>query len=287
MMRAASALCLIAAFASLAFAQDSVQMGIAHSMVVDLSKGQKKFIDSEFVDLVKEFTGLSAKLDQSNEWDALAKKVADGSIQFGIFQGVEVAWATHLHPELKPLMIARYKDTMPRAYLLAKKDGPADVAALKGKTVGWLKAGREHVRLFLESRVNDLAKATPDKFFGKLENPLDGETALDDILLDNVVAAAVDETAVNLYKDIKPGAFNRLKVLVESEDFPRSALVYHPGKVAPAVVEKFRGGLLKANQSEKGKESMGNFKISAFELPEPAYQMSLGAILKKHPTPKK
>src|SRR5262249_30739233 len=154
--------------------------------------------------------GLTAQLKEGHTYLDQAKFVNEGKFQLGIFQGIEFAWAKTKYPDLKPLMVTSYKKTKIQAFLVVKKDGPSDLAGLKGKELGWLKQSREHCKVFLEKLCQDKAQTTPEKFFKKLDTPDNGESALDDILLATTQGAVVDDVALTLYRDIKPGGFNRL-----------------------------------------------------------------------------
>ena len=104
-------------------------------------------------------------------------------------------------------------------------------------------------------------------------------------MLGTVQAAVVDRIALDNYKELNPGRFNRLKVLAQSEVFPTGVIACQQGKISDKTLEKFRKGLLKANKDDKGRETMANFHISSLE-PVPAdYQQQVTAILKAYPAP--
>ena len=265
-------------------AQAPLSIGIAPSMLKDLTDGQQTFISGEFPLLVKQFTGLDGKLARAKDVADLAQRVEAGTDPFGVFQGVEFAWIRVKHPELKPLLISVYHRARGRALLVVKKDSAyAKFADLRGKNLSLLRQGKEHCRLFaIKGAGGDF-----DEFFGKVVDPPNAEAALDAILLGTVDAAIVDDASLDIYKDVNPGRHDRLKIIAESPLFPPGVIVHNPKKVAPAAVEQFRVGMLNANRIERGRDVMSSFKITAFEAVPAEFETWLAEILKEYPTPPK
>jgi len=260
-----------------------LQIGVVDSLVKDLSPGKRKLLDSEFPSLMLEFTELKCAVLQGGDPVAAGKKLAEGKWHLGVFQGVEFAWAQAKDAKLKPLMIAVGRERQLRAVLVGKKDGSlAGFADLKGKDVQLLQS-REHCRLFADKG----AKGDAKKFFSNVTGTNSGEGALDAILLGKAQAAIVDNAAWDSYKEINPGRFARLKVLAESEPFPASVIVYRQGVLSDAVLGKFKSGMLKANDSERGRDLMADFRITAFEAVPGDYAKQLSTIAKVYPAPTK
>lgn len=259
-----------------------ISIGIVPSLMNDLSAGQQKFIRGEFPILVKEFTGLDGKLVEDKSVDEVARKAIDGTHQFAVFQGVEFAWVTQKHTELKPLLTAVYRMPRNQAVLVAKKGNPVKSAAdLKGKSLAWFKAGKEHVVLFTEK----LAGGDPAKYFGKMVAPTNPEAALDDVLLGKVDGAVVDQSSLEVYKEVNPGRFNRLEMVAKSPEFPPSVVAYAQGKVNEQVLNQFKSGMLKANGSPRGRDVMSSFRITAFQPVPAEYDTWLAEIRKEFPAP--
>lgn len=258
-----------------------IKVGVADSRANELSSGQKMFIDVEFPKMVEEFTGLKSKLEIGGGPLAVVKKLDAKELHMAIFQGVELAWARNKEPKMKPLMLAIYRTPVIHAQLVAKKDAKIkSVDELKGKNIVML--SKDHCELFADKLVKGSAKG----FFGKIATTTNVESALDDVLLGKVSAAMVDNAGMDVYKDVNPGRFARLKVIVQSEQFPSPAIAYHEGNLTTKTVNSFKTGMLKANKSEKGREAMANFQITSF-APVPAdYEKQLDAILKAYPPPK-
>ena len=163
---------------------------------------------------------------------------------------------------------------------MVKKDSPlTGFADLKGKDVNILGNAKAHCRLF----ANKGAQGDAKSFFGKLIRSGSSESALDDVLQNNVQAAIVDNIALESYKELNPGRFKGLKVLVQSEVFPTGVIAYHQGSISDRTLEAFRQGLLKANSNDKGRETMATFQISSLEAVPAEYQQQVTDILKAYP----
>jgi ABC-type phosphate/phosphonate transport system substrate-binding protein len=263
-------------------AQGVVRIGLPDSLVKELSPGKQALVDSEFRDLVQEFTGLKAEVFQGGGAFEAAQKLEAKEWDLAVLQGVEMAWLKDKHPTIRPLMIAANHPREIHALVVVKKDGaPGDVADLKGKLVQMYK-GKEHIRLFAEKQ----AGGAPKEFFGKTTETSSAESALDAVLTGTAQAALVDNVALESYKKIHPGRYARLKVLAESEAFPSVTVAYKQGALSEQLQKAFVEGMLKANKSDKGREAMANFRIASFESVPQDYDQMLSAIGKAYP-PKK
>jgi ABC-type phosphate/phosphonate transport system substrate-binding protein len=261
----------------------TISIGVPPSLMQDMSSGQMKFVKDEFPAMVKEFTGIDSKLVPHDSVEAVGKKLIAGDDAFAILQGVEFGWLKAKHPEIQPVLVGIYHVTQPRALLLTKKDDAGtSFADFKGRSVAILKAGKEYIYLF----VNKGTGGDPKQFFGKIVETTNAETALDDILLGKVAAALVDQASLDNYKDVNPGRFARLRVVEQSDPFPPMGLFYVPGKTPADIVEKFRTGMLKANDSARSRDAMSTFKITSFELVPTEYATWVADIVKAYPEPK-
>lgn len=260
----------------------AVTIAMVPSLLDDLSKSERKIVDDEFPMLVKDFTGLNGTLVKATSAKDVADRLVAGTAQFGVFQGIEFAEAQAAAPSLKPLLLAEYRHPTNTAVLVVKKDGDIKTFAdLKGKDVQFLKQGKEHVHRYMQKE----AGGDPAKFFAKMTGSSNHEAILDSVASDRFQGAIVDRNAVELYKEAKGAVFNRnLMVAAESQPFPTSVIAYDPKKANEAVVKQFENGLLKANKSEKGREFMNTFRITAF-TPVPAdFDKALTAIRTAYPS---
>ncbi|MFO0964190.1 MAG: PhnD/SsuA/transferrin family substrate-binding protein [Gemmataceae bacterium] len=263
-----------------------VKIGMAQTMVVDVPQPLVDLLGYPFSGLMKEFTGLNGKLLVGGGPFDLAKKLEDKQVDIGIFQGIEFAWVQAKYPNLKPLMVVVYQNPKLHVEMLVRKDsGFNSFADLKGKDVGYPRKSREHCRCFMEKNCGECGECAPKGYFGAVGRPGSCESALDELLDGKVHCVIADKTDVEFYRFLKPGAFSQFKVVKCSEPFPAAAVVYRDGGVSDKVLDQFKSGMLKANASERGRDMMSMWRITAFE-PVPAdYQRTLDDILKCYPGP--
>jgi ABC-type phosphate/phosphonate transport system substrate-binding protein len=270
---------LCTALSSAASAQ-SLSMAAPPTLFEDLSKGQAKFLNEEFPQMVRDFTGLDAKLIRRDNLNQIGDNLDSGTDSFALLQGVEYGWLKEKHPKVEPLLVGFYHVSQPRAALMAKKDDAGkSFADFKGRPIALLKAGKEHVYLFEKKG----AGGDPAKFFSKIITTSNGEACLDDVLLGKAAAAIVDDAALAEYKDVNPGRFQRLRIVEQSTPFPPMGIFYVPGKVPAETVEKVRAGMLKANNDSRGRDSMATFRITSFEPVPKEYPTWAAEVIKAYP----
>jgi ABC-type phosphate/phosphonate transport system substrate-binding protein len=95
----------------------------------------------------------------------------------------------------------------------------------------------------------------------------------------------VDSVSLHCYEQVKPGCFARLRVLHKSECFPAAVIVYRKGALDADTLERFKSGMITANQNERGRELMTLWKLTAFEAVPDDFEQVLAGILKTYPTP--
>jgi ABC-type phosphate/phosphonate transport system substrate-binding protein len=255
-----------------------VHVGIAGSFVKGLSPGKQQLLEPEFESLVQDFTGLKSKVFKGGDHLEMVKKLETGEWHITICAGIEFAWAQAKNPKVQPFMIAVNKPREIHAVLAAKKDSPyKGFEDLKGKDVH-LFEGKPHCRLFAAKHGGDALKLAPIT---------SAEAALDNVLTGKVQAAVVDNIALESYKSIHPGRYARLKPLLQSERFPPTTIAIWQGRLSDRVLKLFRDGMLKANNSEQGREAMANFRLVAFEPVPPDFSSELANIVKAYPPPEK
>src|SRR5439155_19367881 len=180
--------------------------------------------------------------------------------------GVEFAWVRDKHAELQPLMIAVSTHRHLRCNLVVNCESEAEgFGCLKGSTLALPKGTREHVRLFMKKQCQAACSLEPNALFQKITIPPTIEDALDDVVDGEAAATVIDEAALDAYKRRKPGRCEKLKTIVQSEIFPSGAIVYHPGRLDDATLEKFRQGMLNADKTILGKQMLMMWKLTGFE----------------------
>jgi ABC-type phosphate/phosphonate transport system substrate-binding protein len=264
---------------------EKVKIGMAASLFRAVSQDTIDTMMPSFQTLVRNQTGMEADMLKIDNIHDMAKQLQDGQIKLGVFHGFEFAWVQQKYAELRPLVIAINRQRILHAYLMVRDDSKAaNLADLKGKVLALPGKTRAHCLLFLDRECQDL-KTDAKGFFGKIVTHDSIEDALDDILRDKVQAALVDGVALDLYDQVKPGCFARLKVLKKSVAFPANVVAYRQGSIDEAKLAKFRSGMLTANETERGKELMSKFRLTSFEAVTKDYEQSLASILKAYPTP--
>ena len=276
-------------FALPAAAQDApyggaVRIGMSGTLFRDTPPSLVLALMRPFGALMESQTGLTGKLLPVGDPITLGRQLADGEVQLGVFHGFEFAWARQQHPQLRPLMIAVNQDRHLRAFLVVRRDNKAEeIADLQGKRLALPRGTREHCRLFLQRRCEEVGKE-PSRLF-KITTPPNVEEALDDLVDDEVQAAVVDGVSLDRFKHRKPGRYARLRVVLESEVFPAGVVAYNPGSLGEETVRRFRSGMLNANRSPKGRQLMTLWKLTGFEPVPPDYDETLANIVKAYPPP--
>jgi ABC-type phosphate/phosphonate transport system substrate-binding protein len=246
-----------------------------------------------FGSLVKEETGVNARVSLAGDAFRLGRLLEDKKYQLGFFYGVEYAWAKEKYRDLQPLVIVISKYHAWHARLLVRKDSQAsDLTSLRGKNLAMPQRYRPHCRLFMEkicarqgASQGDRQGANPQSFFGQITYPTSTEDALDSLVSGEVQAAIVDDFAVDNYRDLKPGCFARLKVVEESEAFPPGVIAYRARGVAGDVLDRLRKGLMNAKNSVRGRELMALFGVTDFEEVPSNLRQRLSEIVAAYPPP--
>jgi ABC-type phosphate/phosphonate transport system substrate-binding protein len=235
--------------------------------------------------LMKAQTGMDGKLMPGGDPYDVAQQIVDNKLDLAVLHGVEFAWVRAKHPELRPLMIAVNQQRHFRVHLVVREGGTVKgLADLKGSTLALPKGSREHVRMFLDKECRPFC---PDfeKFFQKLTTPTTVEDALDDVVDGEVQAAVVESVPFEAFARRKPGRAAQLKTLVISETFPSGVIVYKQGALDDETLERFRQGMVNANQNIMGKQMLMMWKLTGFESIPDDYDTVLNEIAKAYPPP--
>src|SRR5262249_4436796 len=154
----------------------------------------------------------------------------------------------------------------------------------KGTTLAIPRTSREHCHLFLERRCPGAGEA-PRKFFGCLTTPATIEDALDDVVDGMAQAAILDSVSLERYEKANPERFARLKVLCKSEPFPAAVVAYRTGGLSDDTLQRFKDGMMTANQNKRGQQLLELCKITCFEDVPANYDQMLLDIAKAYPPP--
>jgi ABC-type phosphate/phosphonate transport system substrate-binding protein len=265
---------------------EPVRIGMVSSLFNDISPALIELLGGPFKTLMKEFTGLDGRLKVGGDALEVGKKLTDKKLDLAVFHGFEYGWARQRFPELRPLTIAVSKHRQVRAFLVVRDDSDATCFGdLRGKDIGFPRKSKEHSRLFLERNCTDCARCSSKAFFGQVYTSANVDDALDDVLRGKLQGAVTDTMSLEDYEQFKPGCYARLKVIKQSEPFPPAVIVYREGALDADTLKKFRDGMISANQSQRGRDMMSLFKMTAFEPVPDNYGQMIAEILRHYPAP--
>jgi ABC-type phosphate/phosphonate transport system substrate-binding protein len=260
-----------------------VRVGLIATLFRDVPEPIMQVAMRPFKSLLEDQTGMTGELVAGGDAGNLAKLLKEDKVQFGVFHGVEFAWARQKNPALRPLILAvNGRPAMHAVVLVRQESKAAGCADLKGKTVALPADSREHCRLFFDRRCV-APGCCPEKFFGKVHYPRDVEEALDDLVDGKTDALVVDGLTHEAYQKLKPGRAARLRTLLRSEAFPAAVVAYHPGSLSEDLLARFRDGLLAASSSRRGQRLLEMCKITAFRIVPDNYEDMLKDIAKAYP----
>jgi ABC-type phosphate/phosphonate transport system substrate-binding protein len=268
---------------------EPMQIGMVQSIFTDVPPTLiSRIVVPTFKRLMKDQTGLDGQLVIGGDALDVAQKLMRGKLHLAVFHGVEYAWAQQKHKELRPLMIAVHKTRHLKAHLVVRQDSEASgFADFKGKELALPCRSKEHCRLFMERNCQGCERCEAKAFFSQIVKPGHVEAALDAVCTGEVPCAVVDNVSLDLYQHVKPGCFKRLKVIQDSETFPTAVIAYREGGLDDENLNKFRTGMMNANQDPIARDVMSMFKIDAFEPIPDDYPQMLAEILKAYPAPVK
>jgi ABC-type phosphate/phosphonate transport system substrate-binding protein len=263
-----------------------LHIGTSGGLALNAGSGvdERAAIDT-LVGFIKSETGFDNDIVREKTYDELVRKMADGQLQLGVFQGYEFAWAQAKDAKLQPLALAVDMYIYRFAYLMVNRDSKiANFAALQGQTLSLPNVGQGHLQLYLE-RLSEAQGKPLQAFLSKIKTPDNIEDALDDVVDGVVQATVVDRVGLEVYKRRKPGRFNRLRELMHSQAFPPPLVAYYDNVVDGATRQRFQQGLLTANQKEKGQTLLTLFRLTGFTLPPNDFGQVLAQTLKNYPPP--
>jgi len=244
---------------------EPVRIGFASSLARDTPEAIVQIILEPFASLMESQTGVPGQLVLGGDVHNLTQRLKANQFQLGLFQGVEFAWAQQACPELKPLMIAVNKQRHLQACIVVRRDSTAtSVDDLRQQEVALPRHSREHCHLFWQRCCRERGQDA-EHFFAHVVTPRGVELALDDVVRGKVQAAVVDCYGLECYQHDKPGCFERLRTVKVSELFPASVVVYYPGRLSAATLERMKGGMARANETAIGRQLLAAVRWTGFE----------------------
>jgi ABC-type phosphate/phosphonate transport system substrate-binding protein len=267
----------------------TIRLALTKTLVTDVPQALVDVVMDEFKTVVKKTTGLDSEVTAKFAAAEIAEKLQNKDLEFGLLWAHEFAQAQMRHPDLRPFLIAGTKRKEKRAHVIVHRDSDGKtIADLRGKKLDLPLTTKEYCRIYLEKVCTDKTSAGSAKFFGAIarsSSPLD---ALDEVARKKADATIIDSLWLDFYKDIKPGVFTKnLKVLQQSDLVPPAVIVYRPGTLGEATLDRVRDGLRKAHADDRGRALMAIWHIDAFEPVPKDYADRLAEVLKEYPPPNK
>jgi ABC-type phosphate/phosphonate transport system substrate-binding protein len=264
----------------------TVRVGLASSLFRDTPEVMIQAIARPFRSLVESQTGLSGQLVPNVKPDDLCVQMKDDKLQLGVLHGYEYAWLRQTYPDLKPLMIAVNQQSHLKANLVVRNDNKAaSLEDLKGLTIAVPRRTREHCHLFLDRHCQTTGCCTKE-YFGKIVASPSVEEGVDGVILGRTDAVLVDGVFLDWYKENKPTAYAKLKVVQESEVFPAAVVVHYGTALDADTLRRFREGMISAKDNPRGLSLMTLCQITSFEPIPTDYEQLLTDIAKAYPAPK-
>jgi ABC-type phosphate/phosphonate transport system substrate-binding protein len=264
---------------------EPVRIGMISSLFRDVPQATVLAMMQPLGAIMETQTGVRGELVPAGDADNLGQQLFDGTVQLGVFHGIEFAWARQKHPELRPLCIAINQTRYLNAYVVVRSESKVTcLGDLRDKIIALPCQSREHCHLFLHRHCPD---CKPHCYFAKVTNPANAEEALDDAIDGVVEATVVDSVTLDCFKRRKPGRAAKLRIVQTSEVFPAAVVAYKPGVLDEATLKRFRDGMMNANRTIIGKQMLTLWKLTGFEEVPQDYDRSLLEIVKAYPPPPK
>src|SRR5438270_3001296 len=252
--------------------KEPVRIGLVNSLFRDTPEVMVQIMMEPFGALMEAQTGVKGQLIIAGDAFDVAQRLKEDKLQLGVFNGFELGWVQQKHPELRPLMLAVCKKRELHAYVVVRNDSDVTAFAdLRQHSLAIPRRSREHCHLFLQRCCRENG-CDAKSFFKQIVTPPGVETALDDLLRGKVQACLVDSVGLESYGHEKPGCFDRLKTIKASEAFPAAVVVYNPGALDEATLQKFRVGMAKSNETALGRQMLSAFRLTGFEAVPADYQ---------------
>ncbi len=261
-----------------------LRLGMVESLFRDTPKAMIQILAQPIKVLLETQTGMTGQLEDSADCQVLAKQLQENQVDVAVFHGFEFAWARLKHPELQPLLVVSNPQRFQALLVVAQESKYATCDDLKGKTLALPRRCREHLHLYLERRCACGCKQARE-FFSKINRPTDADDALDDVSEGMVHAALVDLAQWDAYRKSKPETFEKLRVLVKSENFPTGVIAYRAGALSDETVQRIRAGLMSAKESQQGRQLLKLCRMTGFELAPAEFNESLATFAKLYPPP--
>lgn len=265
---------------------DAVSLGMLPTMFrTNKTAAAFTALKSPFSAVVEKQTGLGNKLLLLSDVEAMRQRLGDGQLHFGLCHGFEFAWMRLKEPRLKALMIAAPVHRPLKAFVVVAESSQArNIDDLRGRAIALPNGLHETARLFAARQCRCPA-GEPTGYYERVTVPVNSETALHDVYDRKLDAAIVDSSGMQCFAERYPARSRRLKVLIETEPFPMTAVVIHEGRVDSDIQRRFQSGMKQAGTTILGRQLIGLMQSSGFEPVPDDYEKQLARVLQLYPPP--
>ncbi len=255
---------------------DRVQIGVPLSLFQGVPEWQRRLGVAPFLKMMKQFTGRDGDIQFITTADELARKIHDGVIDIGVFQGHEFAFSNPKYPDLLPITVADPIDPVQSFCLVRWNCDARNIGDLKDKKLVLPDLHRDHCDMFLNKQKKEFMK---DGSFKLQTKAATAENAISEVIDGDCDCTVVDFIALNYYKNMYPGQFKNLKILSQSEVLPNACIVIKKaGGVDETTANRFCSALIKATDNPMGRGMLTTWKLKGFEKVPPIYHAQLKKV---------
>lgn len=261
----------------------TVKIAVVGSFAKTITPAQFQVMATTFSAVLQAQAGMKGQLVAGGSPDEICKQLADGSLHFAVFHGIEYGWMKQKHPDLEPVMLNILNPEWLRPTIVVAKDAPAKAFAdCKGQRLAIVKPAREDTRLYLHRLCSQIG-GRADDLFPDYKVPPSIEGALDDLVDGDFQVVVLEQSGLTMYQRLKPARYAKIRILEQADPFPTSCIVYRRSTIPDATIQTFRAGMSTAHQSVMGGHLMALMKIRRFEAPTEDYHKQLAEAVKSYP----
>jgi ABC-type phosphate/phosphonate transport system substrate-binding protein len=215
----------------------------------------------------------------------LAKRLQDSNIQLGIMPGIEYGWIHPQYPNLVPLATVFASDIRLGACVLVRADSQVkSLANLKCQTIALPQRLQYHSHLFLHLAIEKLG-AEQQGFFARVLTSADVNDGIESVVDQEAVAVLVDTDSWKTYQERKPGRSQKLRVLIQSQPFPTSAVLYQRQSWDEKELQQIEEILCTAHLRAFTRQILNFWRISKFVKYTDEYEQVVKDIVRDIPNP--
>lgn len=257
-----------------------IRVGLSALLFDEQSREQMLEQMKPFTKRVEKQVGVQSEFVIVDSLDALAKQLNDRVIQIAVLSGLHYGWVKPLCPEMKPMLTTAVEGGRLKSVVLVKKEAAfASLDQLRGQSLALPNRTQNFVRFFLEQETKQ-----PMGDFFKVAPQRNVDDAIEAVIAGKVQAAALSESALQVFQERKPARYQRLKILVESEPFPAPVVVFLDKNADRERIDKFSEALLKADDSTEGKQMLTLWRFNGFVRLPADFESQVNHIVQKYPS---